>query len=181
MYQINGILGISNHRVRHPYFYFIVGFFSCYQLIPLSIILCFLGKSRVEPRLLKYISGTLTYHSFPGHLTYNSFLASHPAEPHPTDQSYLGLQKSLHYNSASYFIDTLSSPYANTWHHRGGPITQKIYHFCLNHNPRRYLEPTRKTLISCIYQGVKYTGRNVTKKHGRPYLLSSSYEINLIC
>ena len=37
-----------------------------------------------------------------------------------------------------------------------------------------------KTLISCIDQGVKYTGRNVTKKDGRPYLLSSSYEINLL-
>ena len=35
-------------------------------------------------------------------------------------------------------------------------------------------------LISCIDQGVKYTGRNVTKKHGKPYLLSSSYEINLL-
>ena len=42
------------------------------------------------------------------------------------------------------------------------------------------MEHTRKTLISCIEQGVKYTGRNVTKKHGRPYLLSYSSEINLL-
>ena len=42
------------------------------------------------------------------------------------------------------------------------------------------MEHIWKTLISCIEQEVKYTGRNVTKKHGRPYLLSSSYEINLL-
>ena len=32
----------------------------------------------------------------------------------------------------------------------------------------------------CIEQGVKYTGINVTKNHGRPYLVSYSYEINLL-
>ena len=42
------------------------------------------------------------------------------------------------------------------------------------------MEHTWKTLISCIYKGVKYTGKNVTKKHGRLYLLSSSFEINLL-
>ena len=42
------------------------------------------------------------------------------------------------------------------------------------------MEHTWKTLISCIEKGVKYTGKNVTKKHGRPYLLSSSSEINLL-
>ena len=42
------------------------------------------------------------------------------------------------------------------------------------------MEHTRKTVISCIEQGVKYTGRNVSNKYGRPYLLSSSYEINLL-
>ena len=42
------------------------------------------------------------------------------------------------------------------------------------------MEHTWKTFISCIEQGVKYTGINVTKNHGRPYLLSSSYEINLL-
>ena len=35
-------------------------------------------------------------------------------------------------------------------------------------------------MIIFIEQGVKYTGRNVTKKYGRPYLLSSSCEINLL-
>ena len=35
-------------------------------------------------------------------------------------------------------------------------------------------------MISSLEKGVKYTGNNVTKKHGRPYLLSSTYEINLI-
>ena len=42
------------------------------------------------------------------------------------------------------------------------------------------MEHTCKSLISCIDQGIKYTGINVTKNHGRPYLLSSSHEINLI-
>ena len=41
------------------------------------------------------------------------------------------------------------------------------------------MEHTWKTLISCIEQGVKFRGKN-EKKNGRPYLLSSSYEINLL-
>ena len=40
---------------------------------------------------------------------------------------------------------------------------------------KRSMEHKWKTLISCIEYGVKYTGRNITKNHGRPYLLSSSY------
>ena len=35
-------------------------------------------------------------------------------------------------------------------------------------------------MISSLEKGVKYMGNNETKKHGRPYLISSSYEINLI-
>ena len=110
----------------------------------------------------------------------HSLLASHPAEPHLTDQSSLDLLKPLNLNIDSYFINTLASPDANTWHHIGGPITQTIDNFCLNPNHWRYVEHTWKIFISCIDQGVKYTGRNVTKKHGRPYLLSSSYETNLL-
>ena len=140
----------------------------------------FLWISRVEPKILRYISVILTDHPSSGPPKYHSFLASHPAEPHRTDQSSLDLQKSFNLNIASYFINTLASPYANTWHHRGGPITQTIYHYCLNPNHQRYVEHTWKTLISCIEQGFKYTGINVTKKHGRPYLLSSYSEINIL-
>ena len=146
--------------------------FSYYQLIPLSIVLCYLGKSKVEPTC------TLTDHLFSEPPKDHSLLASHPAEPHPTDQSSplsLAKQKSLNINIASYFIETLASPHENTWHHRGGPITQTIENFSLNHNHRRSVEHTWKTMISCIEQGVKYTGRNVTKKYGRPYLISSSF------
>ena len=150
----------------------------------MSLYLCqlsyVLGKSRVEPKLLKYISGNLTDHSLSGPPKDHSLLASHPTEPHPTDQSSLDLQKSLNLNIASYFINTLVSPHANTWHHRGGPITQTIDNFFLNPNHWRSVEHTWKTLISCIEQGVKCAGRNVTKNHGRPYLLYSSYEINLL-
>ena len=35
-------------------------------------------------------------------------------------------------------------------------------------------------MISSIEKGVKYTGNNDTKNNGRPYLISSSYEINMI-
>ena len=42
------------------------------------------------------------------------------------------------------------------------------------------MEHTWKTLISCIEQGAKYIGENVTKNHGRPFLLYSSSEINLL-
>ena len=144
-------------------FYFIVRFFSYYQLIPLLIILCILGKSRVEPKILNYISGTLTDHSLSVPPKDHSLLASHPAEPHPTDQSYLELQKSLNINIASYFINTLESPHKNTWHHRGRTITRTIDHSSLNNHHRRSVEHTRKILTSCIEQGVKYTRRNATK------------------
>ena len=156
MYQRNGRLGISNQRVRHPSFYFIVRFV-------LSIILYFLGKFRVEPKILQYISGTLTYISFSGPPKEHSLLASHTEEPYPTDQSSLDLQKSLNLNIASYFINTLESPHANTWHHRGGPITHTIYNFCINPNHWRSVEHTWKTMIRSIEKGVKYTGIIPTK------------------
>ena len=143
----------------------------------MSIILCYLGKPKVEP------TGTLTYHFLTGPPKDHKLLASHPAEPYPTDRSSLfslEKQKSLNIIIASYFIETLAFPHENPWHHRRGPITQTIDNFSLNPNHWRSVKHTRKTLISCIEKGVKYTGGNVTKKHGRPYLLSSSSEINLL-
>ena len=62
----------------------------------------------------------------------------------------------------------------NNWHHRIGTITQTINNFSLNHNHRRSVEHTWKKIISYLEKGVKYTGKNVTKKHGRPYLIYSS-------
>ena len=118
--------------------------FSYYQLIPLLIILCFLGKSRVETKLLKYILGTLTDHSLSGTPTDHLLLASHPAEPHPTDKSSLDLHKSFNLNISSYFINTLAPPHDNNWHHRGGPTTQTIDHFCLHPNNWRSVEHTCK-------------------------------------
>ena len=76
-------------------------------------------------------------HNLPGPPKYHQLLAPRPAEPHPTDRrSHFSLekQKSLNINIASYFIETLASPHENTWHHRGGPITQTIDHFSLNHD-----------------------------------------------
>ena len=99
--------------------YFIVIFLSHYQLIPSWIILCFLGISIVETKLLQYISGTLTDHSSSGPPKDHSLLASHPVEPHPNDQRSLDLQKSLNLNISYYFINTLEYPHANTWYHRG--------------------------------------------------------------
>ena len=119
--------------------------FSYYQLIPLLIILCFLGKPRVEPKLLQYISGTLIDHSLSGPPEYHLLLASHAAEPHRTDQISLDLYKSINLNIDSYFINTLASPHANTWHHRGGPIIQTIDNFYLNSNHRSSVEHTWKT------------------------------------
>ena len=99
--------------------------------------LMFLGIFIVEPKLLQYIPGTLTDHSLSEPLKYHSLLASHPIEPYPTDQTSVDSQKSLKLNIASYFINTVASPHANTWHHRGGTITQKIDHFGLNPNHQR--------------------------------------------
>ena len=67
-------------------------FFSFYQLIPLSVILGYLGKSKVE------LTGTLIDHFLPGPPKDHQLLAPHPTEPHPTDRSSLfslGKQKSL--------------------------------------------------------------------------------------
>ena len=74
--------------------------FTYYQLIPLSIILCYLEKS-------------LTDHKFPGPPKYHLFLAPRPVEPHPTDlRSHFSLekQKSLNINIAFFFLETLASP-----------------------------------------------------------------------
>ena len=118
------------------------------------MILCYLGKSKVES------TGTLTDHLLTGPKKKHKLLASNPAEPHPTDRiSLFSLEKhkSLNINIASYFIETLAPPHKNTWHHRGGPITQTIDNFSLNPNHWWYVEYTWKTLISCIEKEVKYT------------------------
>ena len=88
-------------------------------------------------------------------------------------------QKSLNINISYYFIETLASPHANTWHHIGGPITQTIDHLFLNHNHRRSVEHNWKTMIKYKAGGL-VNRENITKKHSRHYLLSSSSEINLI-
>ena len=59
-------------------------------------------------------------------------------------------------------------------------ITQTINHFSINPNHWRSVEKTRKKMISYLEKGVKYTGNNEKKRSGRPYLISSSYEINMI-
>ena len=92
----------------------------------------------------------------------------------------MDLQKTLKINIASYLVNTLAFPHHNKWNHRGGPITQTIDNFGLNCNHQRYVENTRKTVISCIEQGVKYTGRNGTKQYVRIYLVNYSSEINLL-
>ena len=105
------------------------------------------------------------------------------AEPHLTDQRYnlsLENKQKLNINITSFFLDTLASPNEKTRHDTGGPITKTINHFSLNPNHRRSVEKTWKTMISYLEKGVKYTGNNKTKKNGRPYLISSSHEINLI-
>ena len=127
MYQRNGRLGISKQRVRNPSFYFIVRFFIL-SAYPFVNYLMFLKNIQIWPKLSQYISGTLTYHSLSGPPEDHSLLASHPIESHTTDQSSLNLRKELNINIASYFINTLASPHANTFHHRCGPITQKIDH-----------------------------------------------------
>ena len=58
---------------------------SYYQLIPLSIILCYLEISRVEIKLLQYISGNSTDHSSSGPTKYHSLIASHPVEPYTNE------------------------------------------------------------------------------------------------
>ena len=49
-------------------------------------------------------------------------------------------------------MKTLASPHANTWHHRGGPITQKVDHFGPNPNRFWSVKHTWKAVIGCIEQ-----------------------------
>ena len=114
---------------------------------------------------------SLTDHGFQGppedHLT----LAPCLAENHSTDKRYkfsLENKQQLNINIASFFLVTLASPNEKTWHGRGGPITKTIDHFALNPNHRRSVENTRKTMISYLEKGVKYTGNNGTKRKGQP-------------
>ena len=125
----------------------------------------------------------ITDHEFQGppedHLT----LAPCLAEPHSSDKTYkfsLETKEQLNINIASFFLNTLESPNEKTWHDRGGPITKTIHHFSLNKNHRRSVEKTWKTMMSYLEKGVKYTGKNGTKRSGQPYLLSSCHEINLL-
>ena len=144
--------------------------FHIISLFILSIILCYLGKS-------------LTDHDLPGLPKYHLLLAPCLAEPHLTDQRYhssLENKQKLNITIASFFLETLASLNEKTWHDTGGPITKTINHFYLNPNHRRSVKKTRKAMISSLEKGVKYTGNNGTKRSGRPYLVSSSYEINHI-
>ena len=106
---------------------------------------------------------SLRDHKFQGppkdHLT----LAACLAEPHSTDQRYnfsLENKQQLNINITSFFFITLASPNEKTWQERGGPITKTINHFALNPNHRRSVQKTRKTTISSLEKGVKYTGNN---------------------
>ena len=96
------------------------------------------------------------------------------------DINFLRGGGTLNINIASFFLETLVSPNEKTWHDIGGPIKQTINHFSLNPNHWWSVEKTRKTMITSLEKGVKYTGNHNKKIHGSPYLISSSYEINLI-
>ena len=130
-----------------------------------------------------FFGKSLTDHDFQGPPKDHLSLAPCLIEPHLTYQRYnfsLENKQKININIASLFLETLASRNKKTWHDTGGPITKTINHFSLNPNHRRYVEKTRKTMISYLEKGVKYTGNNGTKRSGQPYLLSSSHEINLL-
>ena len=110
---------------------------------------------------------SLTDHDFQGPPKYHLSMAPCLAEPHLTDRRYnfsLENKQKLNINIASFFLETLASPNEKTWHDTGGPITKTINHFSLNQNHRRSVEKTWKTMISSLEKGVKYTGKNGTKR-----------------
>ena len=136
----------------------------------MSIILCYLGKS-------------LTDHNFPGPPKDHLLLAPCLSEPHLTDRRYnfsLENKQKLNINIASYFLETLASPNGKTCLTQEVQLHKQSITFLLILIIGRSVEKTWKTMISSLDKGVKYTGNNETKKHGIPYLISSSYEINLI-
>ena len=76
IYQGNGSNYIAKQTVRHQSFYFIVRILQIIGL-SLSIILCFSGLSRVEPKLIHSISWKQTDHSSSETPEDHSLLASH--------------------------------------------------------------------------------------------------------
>ena len=92
----------------------------------------------------------------------------------------MDLQKVLNLNISAYLVNTLEYPHNSTWNYRGGPTARNIYHFSLNPDYWRSVENIWKIVISCIEQGIKYTGRNGTVKDIRPQLVNYSSEINML-
>ena len=73
-------------------------------------------------------------------------------------------------NIASYFLNILASPDVSTWLTTGGPITKTIKNHVLTKHHLRTVEIMWLMVNICEDMGVQYTGTNITKHFGRPYL-----------
>ena len=98
MYQGNGSNGIVKQRVRHQHFYFIVRISSNDQLIPLSILLCFLNEytwlNRNFFTLYQEIK-LITHFQKLKHITYHQDLQNTTHCYHPIPYNHIRLTKSL--------------------------------------------------------------------------------------
>ena len=91
----------------------------------------------------------------------------------------MDLKITLNINIDYYFVNNSIYPNDNTLHHIGWPITLTIIHFGLNNHHRRSVENTQKKLLVVLSRGLSIK-EEMEKKYGRPYLVKSSSEINLL-
>ena len=74
----------------------------------------------------------------------------------------------LNLNTASYFINTLASPYVSTWFTTGGPINNTIKHLGLTRHHQKTAERTWHMVNRCKEMEKEYTGNNCTRHLGQP-------------
>ena len=73
----------------------------------------------------------------------------------------------LNLNTASYFINIVDAMHVSTWYITGGPRTKQIS--LTKHHWRKFA--IRWLMVNiCEDMGVQYTGKDITKHFGRPYL-----------
>ena len=86
----------------------------------------------------------------------------------------------LNLNTTSYFINILAPPYVSTWFATGGHIKKTIKHIGLTKNHQKTLERMWHTVNRCKEMELQYTGGNITKHFGQPYLKKKSDELNIL-
>ena len=77
----------------------------------------------------------------------------------------------LNLNIASYFLNILASPDESTWFTTGGTITKTIKQIDLTKHHQKTVEIPWHMVNRGKEMDLQYTGKNIIKHFGQPYLL----------